>query len=74
MATISTLTRTTLSIRSTLGIARAKKERRFKGRPSAIKDKSEQIKDMVSQGIPKTQIARKFNIGEASMYRVLKLG
>jgi hypothetical protein len=29
---------------------------------------------MVSQGIPKTQIARKFNIGEASMYRVLKLG
>jgi DNA invertase Pin-like site-specific DNA recombinase len=56
------------------GIARAKKEGRFKGRPSVIKDKAEQIKDMVSQGIPKAQIARELEIGEASVYRALKLG
>lgn len=56
------------------GIARAKKEGRFKGRPSVINDKVEQIKEMALQGIPKVQIARELDIGVASVYRALKLG
>jgi DNA invertase Pin-like site-specific DNA recombinase len=55
------------------GIARAKLEGRFKGRPSVIKGKTEQIKDMAHHGMTKTKIAMELGIGVASVYRALRL-
>jgi DNA invertase Pin-like site-specific DNA recombinase len=72
LAGIAQFEREMMLERQAEGIAKAKEEGRFKGRPSVIADKREQIKAMVAQQIPKAQIARELGIGVASVYRALK--
>jgi DNA invertase Pin-like site-specific DNA recombinase len=72
LAGIAQFEREMMLERQAEGIARAKREGRFNGRPSVIKDKIEQIQQMVQEGTPKTQIAKELNIGVASVYRALR--
>ena len=51
------------------GIAKAKAEGRYKGRPATI-DPNE-VKLLKEQGLGASQIAREMNIGRASVYRAL---
>jgi len=72
LAGIAQFEREMMLERQAEGIARAKREGRFNGRPRIIDGKVEQIKEMLAQGFSKAQIARELNIGEASVYRALK--
>lgn len=51
------------------GIAKAKAERRYKGRPRSI-DPNE-VKALKEKGLGATEIARELSIGRASVYRAL---
>ena len=72
LAGIAQFEREMMLERQAEGIARAKKEGRFKGRPSVIKHQTARIQEMVNQGVSKAQVARELNIGVASVYRALK--
>lgn len=53
------------------GIAKAKAERRYKGRKPTALAKAAEVKALVEQGVGATEIARRLGIGRASVYRVL---
>ena len=53
------------------GIAKAKSEGKYKGRKPTVMAKSDEIKELKLQGVGATEIARKLNIGRASVYRIL---
>jgi DNA invertase Pin-like site-specific DNA recombinase len=53
------------------GIAKAKAEGRYKGRKPTARAKSGQIKALHAQGISLSEIARRLEIGKASVHRVL---
>lgn len=53
------------------GIARAKSEGRYKGRKPTARAKSDQVKQLASEGIQKQAIADQLGIGVASVYRIL---
>jgi len=54
------------------GIAKAKAEGRYMGRKPTAKAKSEQVLELIAQGITKKAVAEELNIGVASVYRILK--
>jgi DNA invertase Pin-like site-specific DNA recombinase len=54
------------------GIAKAKAEGVYKGRPASID--AVQVRAMKSQGLGATEIAKALKIGRASVYRVLEAG
>jgi DNA invertase Pin-like site-specific DNA recombinase len=51
------------------GIAKAKAQRRYKGRKPTARAKSAEIKVLTEQGLGATKIARRLGIGRASVYR-----
>jgi DNA invertase Pin-like site-specific DNA recombinase len=53
------------------GIAKAKAERRYKGRKPTARAKTAEVKALADQGIGPTEIARRLGIVRASVYRVL---
>jgi DNA invertase Pin-like site-specific DNA recombinase len=54
------------------GIAKARKEGKYKGRKPTAKAKSEEIKALAAQGLSMGQIAAQLGIGKGSVHRVLK--
>jgi len=54
------------------GIAKAKEEGRYMGRKPTARAKSEQVHQLIGQGLTKKAVAEKLGIGVASVYRVLK--
>jgi DNA invertase Pin-like site-specific DNA recombinase len=54
------------------GIAKAKAEGVYKARPASID--AAQVREMKSQGLGATEIAKALKIGRASVYRVLEAG
>lgn len=54
------------------GIAKAKAQGKYKGRKPTVQAKSEEIRELRSQGMGATAIARKLGVGRASVYRVLR--
>ena len=54
------------------GIAKAKAEGVYKGRPASID--AAQVREIKSQGLGATEIAKALKIGRASVYRVLEAG
>jgi DNA invertase Pin-like site-specific DNA recombinase len=53
------------------GIAKAKKEGRFKGRQPTARAKSADVTSLYGAGVTPADIARKLEIGKASVYRIL---
>jgi DNA invertase Pin-like site-specific DNA recombinase len=53
------------------GVAKAKAAGKYKGRKPLAPDIREEVVSLAAGGTPKTKIARKLNIGEASVYRIL---
>jgi DNA invertase Pin-like site-specific DNA recombinase len=56
------------------GIAKAKREGRYKGRAPTARRKADQIAQLKSEGIKPSEIAVRLGIGRASVYRVLNAG
>ncbi|PVB59486.1 recombinase family protein [Labrenzia sp. 011] len=53
------------------GIAKAKREGKYKGRAPTARAKATQVKTMHAEGIKPTEIANRLGIGRASVYRIL---
>jgi DNA invertase Pin-like site-specific DNA recombinase len=53
------------------GIAKAKAEKKYKGRKPTARAKADEVKVLRGQGIGPTEIAKRLGIGRASVYRVL---
>jgi len=49
------------------GIAKAKKEGKFKGRQPTARAKADKVMELLGQGVHKKEIAEKLNIGIASV-------
>lgn len=58
--------------RQSAGIAKAKKEGRYKGRKPTARSKSEEVMTLNKQGLTRQKIADELGIGVASVYRILK--
>jgi DNA invertase Pin-like site-specific DNA recombinase len=58
--------------RQFLGIAKAKKEGRYKGRKPTARAKTEEVMALNKQGLTRQKIADELGIGVASVYRILK--
>lgn len=54
------------------GIERAKREGKYKGRKPTARSRVTEVMDLVNQGFTRTAIAKKLNMGNASVYRILK--
>ncbi len=53
------------------GIAKAKKEGRYRGRAPTARAKADQIKALASAGLKKVEIAKRLDVGLRSVFRVL---
>jgi DNA invertase Pin-like site-specific DNA recombinase len=53
------------------GIAKAKSEGKYKGRAPTARAKAEQARALREEGVGATEIAKRLEIGRASVYRVL---
>ncbi len=53
------------------GIAKAKKEGRYKGRAPTARAKADQIKVLANAGVKKVEIAKRLRVGLRSVFRVL---
>lgn len=53
------------------GIAKAKAEKKYRGRAPTARAKTDQIKALAAQGISKREIAQRLGLGERSVFRVL---
>jgi DNA invertase Pin-like site-specific DNA recombinase len=71
VAAIGAFERELMLERQREGIAKAKAEGKYKGRKPTARAKADQVKAMRSQGIGATAIAKKLEIGRASVYRIL---
>ncbi|HEL8540524.1 TPA: recombinase family protein [Legionella pneumophila] len=54
------------------GIERAKREGKYKGRKPTARSKTNEVMELINQGYTRTAIAKKLNMGIASVYRILK--
>ncbi len=52
-------------------VAKAKAAGKYKGRKPLATELRQEVVELASNGVTKTQIARQLNIGEASVYRIL---
>jgi DNA invertase Pin-like site-specific DNA recombinase len=53
------------------GIAKAKAEKKYKGRVPTARAKAEDIRTLAAQGLAKREIAQRLGVGERSVFRVL---
>lgn len=53
------------------GIAKAKAAGKYKGRKPVALDGRQEVIRLAAEGLPKTLIARRLNLGEATVYRIL---
>lgn len=72
LGAFSQFERSLLLERQKIGIEKAKADGRYKGRKPTAMEKRDEVMGLVSQGVPKTEIARRVGIGRASVYRIIK--
>ncbi len=71
LGAIGEFERNLLKERQKDGIRRAKEKGVYTGRKPTAMAKSVEVMAMVSDGISKAEIARRLNIGQASVYRII---
>lgn len=54
------------------GIAKAKKEGKYKGRKPTVSIKSNEVMGLVADGVAKAEIARQLGMSRQSVYRIIK--
>ena len=71
MSSVAQFEREMMLERQREGIAKAKAEGKYRGRQPTARAKTESVKALVDQNIPKAQIAKDLGISRASLYRIL---
>jgi DNA invertase Pin-like site-specific DNA recombinase len=71
LGVFSEFERAVLRERVLAGLAHAKKKGKTLGRPTTARDQSDKIRQLAIEGLNKAQIAKRLNIGRASVFRVL---
>lgn len=69
---IATFEREMMLERQAEGIALAKLKGKYKGRKATAQGKSQEVIELLEQGLSKPEISRKLGIGITSIYRVIK--
>lgn len=54
------------------GIAKAKAQGKYKGRHPTAREKAPEIRQMVSEGVSKREVAKMLCVSERSVYRAIK--
>jgi DNA invertase Pin-like site-specific DNA recombinase len=72
LAAIADFERQILREGQSVGIARAKREGRYKGRKPTAMAKTDEVLALSEQGVTRQKIADQLGIGVASVYRILK--
>jgi DNA invertase Pin-like site-specific DNA recombinase len=72
MASIAQFERKMMLERQREGIAKAKAEGKYRGRKPTARAKAAEIKTLADQGVALSKIARRLEIGKASVHRVLR--
>ena len=72
MGAIAQFERKMMLERQREGIAKAKAEGRYKGRKPTARAKTNEIKALSAQGVSLSEIARRLNVGKASVHRALR--
>lgn len=60
-----------LHVRRSIGIARAKRAGKYKGRKATSAAIIAQANALIAQGVKKNQVAKQLNIGESTLYKYL---
>lgn len=71
LASVAEFEREIMLERQREGIAKAKAEGRYQGRPATAQAKEAEVKELHRQGVGATEIAKRVGIGRASVYRIL---
>jgi DNA invertase Pin-like site-specific DNA recombinase len=71
MGAIAQFERKMMLERQREGIAKAKADGRYKGRKPTARAKSTEIRSLSAEGVSLSEIARRLNIGKASVHRAL---
>ena len=71
MSSVAQFEREMMLERQREGIAKAKAEGKYRGRQPTARAKTDSVKALVDQNIPKAQIAKDLGISRASLYRIL---
>lgn len=53
-------------------MAKAKAAGKYKGRKPIAPERRQDVKQLVASGVTKAQIAKQLDIGEATVYRIIK--
>ncbi|EPV7105038.1 recombinase family protein [Escherichia coli] len=69
---IATFEREMILERQAEGIALAKLKGKYKGRKATARSKSQEVLDMLDQGLSKPAISRQLGIGITSIYRIVR--
>lgn len=69
---IATFEREMILERQAEGIALAKLKGKYKGRKATARNKSQEVLDMLDQGLSKPAISRQLGIGITSIYRIVR--
>lgn len=69
---IATFEREMMLERQAEGIALAKLKGKYKGRKATARSKTQEVLDMLDQGLNKPEISRRLGIGITSIYRIVK--
>ena len=71
LATIAEFERGLLLERQKEGVAKAKADRKYKGRKPTARAKAAEVLRLADEGLQRTEIAERLDIGLASVYRVM---
>lgn len=72
LASISQFEREMMLERQREGVAKAKAEKRYKGRAPTARAKGEQVRDLARRGMKKAEIAKELGISVRSVFRILQ--
>lgn len=73
LASVAQFEREIMLERQREGVAKAKAERKYKGRAPTARAKTEQVRALAATGLKKAEIARELGIGVRSVFRILKM-
>ena len=74
MVSVAQFEREMMLERQREGIAKAKREGKYRGRKPTARAKADEVRRLLASGVSATKVAEQLKIGRASVYRVAKAG
>jgi DNA invertase Pin-like site-specific DNA recombinase len=71
LAAVAEMERTLMLERQAIGVAKAKAEGKYKGRPGVDDGKANRVKELKKQGLKANEIAAALSLGVSTVYKIL---